>query len=268
MLLKSLPKHSELTYGIHAAILAEVAPDNAFTLVAPQELLAKLKELDKGVMGAVRSLIAKYSLLRQGIMYGLPYRVVSDGKGGRKLEFAVYKRNKQNGDGRLASKLSLGIGGHIEGEDLSYHQLVREDGEVVETAVVDWYETQEDSFSREAMEEIHFAGSDGSDLTDIVVGLAFDKGFSKIGFVMDSNPDEPGYVGNTHFGVVCGLDTQRATSFQMTEVMNEAVCWADADELISNPMFQDPEAPFEPWSQMIIAQIKAVEAHLLEHFVK
>jgi predicted NUDIX family phosphoesterase len=265
MILKSLPKHSETTYGVHPAILAEIVRDNAFTLMAPDVIHQAMKDLDQGVMGAVRSLIAKFDLLRQGIAYGLTYRIDWSNPVAPRLLFLVYKRNKKNANKELQSVFSLGAGGHIEGLDLSYHQLDLGGGEFEMTQAVDMFESMEDSFAREYGEEVILLDQNGSDITDLVIDPLYNDGFPKVGFVMDSSP-LPGYVGTIHFGVVYAIHAADAVGFDMKEEMNDAVCWASADQLLSDPVFTG-EVAFEPWSQMILDQIYDLEKHIIEHFV-
>lgn len=267
MFLKALAKNSEFTYGVHKDVLARVAPDNAFTIMEQEPLNKALRQLDDGVMGSVRALNHALELLRQGIGYGLTYRVDFTVPGAPRLLFAVYKRNKRNNEGQLSSKLSLGAGGHIEGDDLSYH-VIKDNDEIIPTQAIDMLETIDDSYIREYGEEVELASREDHDMTEALLGAANATGFQKVGFVMDSQP-EPGYVGNIHFGVVYALEAPNdVASFQMREPQNEAVAWAGVDELQKNAMFNDPEVPFEPWSKMIVDQAKALEAYILNTFHK
>jgi predicted NUDIX family phosphoesterase len=269
MILKSVPKGGEFTYGVHGPSLAAIVPDNAFTLMPQEKLRTALRELDAITMGSVRSLNTKFELLRQGIGYILFYRIIQNLQQDRpQVVFMVYRRNKTNSEGRLASKLSLGAGGHIEGYDVSYHQTI--DNELlIQTPLIDMDETTDDSVDREGGEEIKLLDKHDQDVTGNVMVDAHDttvgKGFNKIGFVMDSKP-EPGYVGNIHYGVVYAIDASEAVRFEMAEPQNDAVAWASGDELKNDVMFKNPDCPLEPWSQMIVDQIDAVEDYILSHF--
>lgn len=266
MILEQHEKYSEMTYGVHAAILADIAPDNALTLMQPDELVAALKALDHGVMGARRSLITRFQLLKQAIGYGLTYRVVFGDA--PKLQFAVYKRNKLNSAKELQSVLSLCAGGHVEGEDLSYHIIKpKAEGEPHQTSgAVDMLETIDDSFAAEYIQEVRLADANNNDLTEGVVGAQMAKGFEKLGFVMDSKPNDPTYVGNIHFGVLYALEAPaEAVSFEMREKQNEGVAWADAEELVTNAGALEGLS-FEPWSQMIVDQIILIEGLILERW--
>lgn len=264
MLLKSIPKGAEFTYGVHGQSLSAIVADNAFTLLPQEELHHRLRELDGITMGSVRSLNAKFELLRQGIGYILFYRISLDFGGKPFVQFMIYRRNKANNEGQLTSKLSLGAGGHIEGYDVSYHQII--DNELLmQTPLIDMDETTDDSVDREGSEEVKLFDKDDQDVTGNVMVDAKEGPFNKIGFVMDSKP-EPGYVGNIHYGVVYAIDASEAVRFEMAEPQNDAVAWASVDDLKNHETFKDPAVPFEPWSQMIVDQIDAVEDYILTHF--
>lgn len=267
MLLKSVEKHSEFTYGVHHTVVNEVAADNAFTLLYPTPMEQALRTLDKGVMGARRSLIVKMCLLRQAIAYGLGYKVERDGEGFRLL-FAVYKRLSKNTEVGLRDVLSLGGGGHIEGDDLSYH-VFSEDGSeenIKPTSSIDLLETLDDSFTREYHEEFKLMDVHGNDLTEALLGVNSVKGYNKIGFVMDSKPSHD-YVGNTHFGVVYAVEiSDEALRFEMREPQNEAIGWATVEDLLDVNSDVNKMGAFEPWSQFLINDIRDIEAYILDVF--
>lgn len=267
MLLTKVAKHSEFTYGVHHDVVAEVAKDNQFTLMQPDEINVALRKLDEGVMGARRSLIGKLCLLRQAIAYGVGYKVEQSNKGPR-LVFGVYKRTKDNPETGLQSVLSLGGGGHVEGDDLSYH-VFSEDGtaeNIQATAAIDVTETLDDSFLREWAEEFRVLNDHGNDMVEALLGNASVKGFNKIGFVMDSKP-EHGYVGNTHFGVVYALEyPPEVVRFETKEPQNQAIGWATSEDLLNSAAEIHTHGPFEPWSQFLVENILAIEEHILSTF--
>lgn len=265
MIVDKTEKNSEFTFGVHGPSLLKVAPDNAFTLVAPDGLKTKLRELDKAVMGSVRALNNEFELLRQGIVYGLTYRIDRQ-SGAPRLLFAVYKRNKKNNEDQLISKLSLGSGGHIEPDDESVHLIHdKETDTLVPTAALDFREMLDTNFVREYVEEVSITTPEHGDITEGLLGNASVNGFQYAGFVMDSKP-EAGYVGNVHFGVVAAIEAPFEAAFEMKEPQNEAVAWASAEELVNGELFNDPEIPFEPWSKLIVIQIAQLEAYILRHF--
>jgi predicted NUDIX family phosphoesterase len=256
-----IEKGSEFTYGVHPSFIQELLGLD-FCRVGMQkgEVIDILKQLEKGVMGGRRALIAKLDLLRQAIGYGLTYRVVMV-EGVRQLQFAVYKRNKVNGEGQLVMVLSLGKGGHVEHKDFEDH-LLSDNGDLDNTGVMDLYETIDYSFLREYVEEIRVL------LGELDVTTQLINSRRPVGFVHDTLPDQVGYVGNHHFGVVYVVEAPHDATFEMTEPQNDAVAWASIKDLemhlkngdqIDGPTY----APFEVWSKMIIQNIKPLEELLL-----
>lgn len=252
-LVAKLAKNSEFTYGVHARSLAYLVTDNQATPMATELAHEALKKMDGMVMGSVRALNNQFELLRQGIAYTLVFKIDDNGE----LLFLVYKRTKLNGEGRLAEKLSLAPGGHIEGRDLSYYLTYNAQGEEATSDTIDWNVTLLKNLRRELCEEVDFT-SQAYQHTDRHVGLMAAASAKPIGFVMDSKP-EIGYVGNVHFGAVYAANVPRDTTFEMKEECNSAVAWVSANDLIDHVHKGGSTPPgyveFEPWSVMIIRQI-------------
>lgn len=256
-----IQKHSEFTYGVHPSFIEELLGLNVCRIgMQKGEVVDILKQLEHGAMGARRALIAKLDLLRQAIGYGLTYRVVLV-DGVRQLQFAVYKRNKLSNEGQLSMMLSLGVGGHVEHKDFEDH-LLSDNGDLDNTGVMDLYETIDYSFLREYVEEIKVL------LGQLIIGTQLINSRRPVGFVHDTLPDKPGYVGNHHFGVVYVVEAPADATFEMSEELNDAVCWAGVKDLemhlkngdqIDGPTY----AQFEVWSKMIIENIKPLEELLL-----
>jgi len=246
-------KNAEFTFGVHAGELAKLVPDNQATIFSQEHTEKVIFALEKAVMGSVRSLNETYGLLRQAIMYSFLWRehpVFG-------IQFFVYRRTKQNNEGQLAQRLSLGAGGHFEIADVFVHE--NEDGRTV-TSIIDLAATCKENYEREREEEI-----DGDDHDITPYGEA-----SLHGFVMDSQP-ATGYVGNIHFGVLAGVQViAPAYEPAMKEVHNKAEGWFTADELRSIAtgatefVRNDQQVNFEPWSQLMIAKIEELVSTLKE----
>lgn len=254
MILTEVQKGAEFTYGVHGPSLAELAPDNAATIMHPSIAEECLRQLDGAVMGSVRSLNEKFGLLRQGIAYALPWTRNEAGE----IMFLVYCRRKINNEGQLAMKLSLAPGGHIEKDDLEYH-YVRPDalGDLVETPIIDHLATLASNLQRELWEEVHFLGEDPKEISSYAARFA-----QPCGIVNDSQP-EHGYVGNIHFGALYLAPIPQRTLFEMKEKHNVAVGWLTAAQLKAarddGKQLEDGVALFEPWSKLIIDRVDLVE---------
>lgn len=263
----SVTKGSEFTYGVHARSLRGLIKDNEATIMHPGRAQQCLEDMDGMIMGSVRKLNDQFELLRQGIAYTLVFKV--DHKG--EVLFLVYKRTKRNGEGRLAEKLSLAPGGHIEGCDLAYYKQPIGDGKYMKSDTIDWSKTMTKNLGRELREEVQFKSPPferlGRDL-----GIMIPETAKPIGFVMDSRV-EIGYVGNTHFGAIFVTSAPSDASFSMKEECNTSIGWVGAQALTSHLYTRDALASgengktkFEPWSEMIIAKIDEVVRVIREAF--
>ncbi|MNM18512.1 hypothetical protein D3C81_288050 [compost metagenome] len=255
MILKQVEKGAEFTYGVHGPSLLEFVPDNDAVIMHPAIATDVLQQLDKCLMGSVRSLNEKHGLLRQGIAYMLPWTRNAEGQ----IMFLVYCRKKTNNEGQLALKLSLAPGGHIEKDDLEYYYVrPGNDDQLLETPVLDHLAILGNNLRRELQEEVHFHGPSREDN----IGLHAASHAQPCGFVMDSKP-EHGYVGNIHFGALYVVPVPRDTAFNMKEKHNEGQGWFTADQLRAvvdtGANLPEGNAPFEPWSKMVIGRIELVE---------
>lgn len=248
---KNPVKRSEFTYGFHPKLLAELVPDNAVTLIRPEEAVKKLlTDLDEIFMGARRSLTDKTECLRQMIGYMPTYRLITKPNGLTGIEFAVYMRNKTNGETRLASALSLGAGGHAESQDVVEYvrdEVLPEDQAVNWTGELSAEGTLLDSSLREYSEEVKLT-SDQEPIDMHFVGL-----------VMDSK-EEHGYVGNSHVGFIIAVHVADDCDFDMVEDNNDRVGWFTPKQLQEGI---DQPVDFEPWSKMIIENISELSYMLL-----
>lgn len=267
-------KHSELTWGVHPAVIKEVlGEDFCCVEMTHEEVVEKLNAMDHGVVGCVRSLLAKHLISRQLIVYGLTFKIVTiDGL--PKVLFGVYKRNKKNAEAgheaRLALNISLGAGGHAEFQDTGLHHVLET---CLESNVVSLLETATNSLYREYPEEVA-VDVDGRE----VYPLATDQ-FRFAGFVMDSKPEDNKYVGNSHFGIIATINVDKNATFEMVEDNNDAIAFASVKELQDYYTLSDMQetsglrnnpavggVDFEPWSALIVERIHLLERKLLKEF--
>lgn len=263
----SVTKGSEFTYGVHGRSLLGLIKDNQATIMTHGIAETFLERMDGMVMGSVRKLNDQFELLRQGIAYTLPFKIDDDGE----ILFLVYKRTKHNSEGRLAEKLSLAPGGHIEGRDLSYYPQPTEDGKSAQSDTINWSKTLQTNLMRELCEEVKFH-SKQFEHTGRDLGILAASNAKPIGFVMDSKP-EMGFVGNTHFGAIYAANVPSDTVFLMKEKCNTSVDWVSADRLVAhvnghNALVKNEDGPvkFEPWSEMIIKNIVQVSFAIRDAF--
>lgn len=255
MILTQVEKGAEFTYGVHGPSLARFVPDNEATIQHPAIASDVLQQLDKALMGSVRSLNEQFALLRQGIAYMLPWTRNINGD----IMFLVYCRKKRNNEGQLAMKLSLAPGGHIEKDDLEYYYTQPgAEGKLIETPVLNHLSMLGNNLQRELNEEVRFIGLGEDDN----IGINAAAHAQPCGFVMDSQPNH-GYVGNIHFGALYLVPVPCQTSFNMKEAHNQAVGWLTAEKLRSyvetGMKLEEGVAQFEPWSKLVIDRINLVE---------
>ena len=155
----------------------------------------------------------------------IPYVVVAGPTG-----VLCVKRTKRGGEARLHDKLSIGIGGHVEPQDLPRGLSSGDDRsriELVRRAAL-----------RELSEELELPESSPRDL--VPVGLLND----------DSNP-----VGAVHVGLVCVLWTQDVERVRVRERENLVGEVLPPDELARR---QQDGANFETWSALLIPHLTAL----------
>lgn len=244
----SATRRSEFTLGIMAAQLEQIAADNACTLLDNQSMAIAFRQMDFNVVGARRSLIDQHDLMRQFIAYTLMYRITTGTDGDDVIEFGVYLRNKKNGEVKLATNYSMGIGGHVEATDIVYYMLADVNGEPSkdESNEIDVAATIDNSCFREFCEEVTVTGTEDDN-----------HFYQPLGFVMDST-DTKGYVGNTHVGLLYAIDMPADADFEMAEDINDRIGWFTPEGIKAFDL-----GPFEPWSVMVQARIDEIARELL-----
>jgi predicted NUDIX family phosphoesterase len=147
----------------------------------------------------------------------LPYVVVKDGD-----KYFNYRRAVSGGEARLHGNMSMGIGGHVDAEDI----VLNDDG------VVDVIETIKCSMGREIYEEI-------------AVSLDTDGALSVIGVIRAFDND----VDLHHFAVVCLFDiTGSGTLLMFEETLGEP-SFNTLEEIMSNPVEK------ETWTRLVLENL-------------
>jgi len=78
------------------------------------------------------------------------------------------------------------------------------------------------------------------------------------GFVCDRDMSKPGFVGNTHLGVLAMFRVDANVDFKVLEDKYTTIGWKTKDEL------REMKARCEPWTQYVIEHLDAMEARLIE----
>ena len=137
-------------------------------------------------------------------------------------KFFVYQRStkdEQYGEKRLQGKWSLGIGGHIERQDLANGNMIR------------------DSFLRELREEVTFDGP---------------KEISVLGYIND----EADSIGQVHFGILYLVKTDAKEVFPNDEEIAKG-CLKSLDEIEN--LFSQDGVKIEGWSKIAFNVLKSLK---------
>jgi len=150
----------------------------------------------------------------------IPYTLVV--RGG---DVFLLRRLSKSGDARLANKLSIGVGGHINPEDAL--AAVGADGSSRASPI-------DNGSRREIEEEIHVSGA---------------TRLSRVGVINDdSNP-----VGAVHVGLVQLMQVEGDVRVRETEVLEGR--FASPEELAR---LSDQSANFESWSKILVGRLSQI----------
>lgn len=174
-------------------------------------------------MGQMRAVTDRDRDMRQAIGYMLPVTLNEAGE----IDMVFVYARAAGSDVNLEGLLSIGIGGHVETEDL----------ECGTDGVVDTKETIYNSMAREFNEELHAK-----------LYHALNPVF--MGCVCENHPDNPNYVGNTHIGFIYSVDVGNGwKNVGIKDVRYTSVGWHTLEEL------EAMVDRFEPWSQYVIKNL-------------
>lgn len=158
----------------------------------------------------------------------IPYIVVARTTGDEP-EYFVYNRTKVSGETRLVGKTSIGLGGHIELED------------IVPTInnTIDFKETVLRSTFRELEEEIKFHDDKGNNVNSIVIMMnPFSMKDRYDVIKLDTTPME-----SVHLGIIALLHTNEP--FTINDPSLDSPRWLTKKQLREEPNL-------EVWSQFIV----------------
>lgn len=149
-----------------------------------------------------------------------------------KTLFVPYRRNQGVGESRLAGKVSVGFGGHIDLADI-----------VHQDSVVDLFQTIGNAASRELGEELTFEGATSEEISMFDNGLLID------------NSNE---VGRVHLGVVLTALLPEGLSVKSNEEELEVMAPMTASELLESGL------ELEPWTKIVLEAVVAATAAAAE----
>ncbi len=122
----------------------------------------------------------------------------------------------------------------------------------------------------ETMEGYLYTLADGPSLPEVfamlsgrtpikqVEALELHSNLVPYGFVSDRDMDKPGFVGNTHLGVLAMFRVDSTVDFKVLEEKYTTIGWKTKDEL------REMHARCEPWTQYLIEHLDDMEARLIE----
>jgi predicted NUDIX family phosphoesterase len=163
----------------------------------------------------------------------LPYTLVRRKNRNGDWTYMVYQRAKGVGESRLLGNLSLGLGGHVDIEDV-----------VARKGVINYKETVRKSFLRELQEELIIFKQAELECSAIrALTEAVDNAELK-GYLFDHSDE----VGTVHFGVVNTVSLHSNIYCEMAEPELEQIGWLTVDEV--RELANNSEFQFESWSKL------------------
>lgn len=238
-------KRDEMTFGwLPDFVPADLVPDlaNSAKLYHMDDLAVIMTNMDAGFVGLRRSTIDKTEALRQGIFYLMLTKMVGD-----EPVFAVYRRGSGS-EGRLEGALSLGFGGHVDLGDLRYHTTFDEltgKFNAVEGVVSGFWSLLSNGV-REFKEEVRVFRQRGEQVGEPIDEDPMQVDVVPRGFVSDYRPEQKGWVGNTHLGILGTAMVESEADFAMVESKYTRVGWMTVADL------KEKQSEFENWSVLTI----------------
>lgn len=159
----------------------------------------------------------------------LPYVTLKNARG----EVLPYLRGKTVSEDRLANKVSIGFGGHIDGIDVHFSAK----------SVIDLMETVRKNLARELTEELVVFVEGSTNSEDADVDLLSSGTFSFKGFIND-NSDQ---VGRLHLAMWFEFNLKEGLSAKSREVELITLPWQKPEGLMDMESYT-----LESWSQLCL----------------
>lgn len=183
--------------------------------------------------------------MKQMLPYLLFYRIDAEGT----VRYFTYQRGKGIGEDRLLGNASIGVGGHVEVEDL-----------VTVNSILDINLVLQRNALRETLEElkifrVDLDEEDYETFEDSIAARIADHG-QAIGLLFDHSND----VGQYHLGIVYAIDLGENLYAEIKEKELKFLGWNTHTELTQLPV------TFESWSKLVIDNLmvtKEVDVNLV-----
>lgn len=233
-------KRDEMTFGyLSPFVPVDLVPDmsGSVQFYTEEEIQAKMLNLDGVFTGLRRSTIDHLENVRQLILYTLVVKFDEN----EDLKVGVYQR-AAGAEAKLKGGYSFGFGGHVETQDIAYHEVKGEQKE----GCVSSFDSLVNSGYRELYEEVSF--SNPEEISPIHL----------VGFLSDSKPEQHGFIGNTHLAVIGVVVCSTASDFKSTEENYTTIGWMGKEEIVHI------EEKFEPWSFILVDHLEEIEEIALQ----
>jgi predicted NUDIX family phosphoesterase len=165
----------------------------------------------------------------------LPYVVLYSKDPEGKLRYFTYQRGKGVGESRLAGNFSIGIGGHVDLEDVQS-----------KNSVVDVLGTINNAMAREIEEEIRFSDGLGNEIKPQLKPVFF-------GVINDSR--DP--VGRVHYGALYGIKVPHDILVECREAELLTIGMMDRDQL--SALHTTTGSKLEGWSEIVAREYREFE---------
>ena len=233
-------KHPQHILACDKALFGDIA--EGFSTLTPKEFFERVTQ---------SLFIGRREELEKDERFGqiLPYVVLWQRVGTGRMKVFVYQRTKKVGEQRLAGALSIGLGGHVDLQDVLM---------VDKSSVVDVVATMALTISRELNEECLFFRSNNAEdkltydelrakFVDVNIVV-----FPKFCGVINDTSNE---VGRVHFGFVFAQEIPPGFEPTCREEELSTVGMVDVDLAAGKG-----EGVMESWSQIVLANFEAVAA--------
>lgn len=191
-----------------------------------------LEEIQSHLIIAERHMLETNPKYRQLLPYVILQRRGVDGV----MRFLPYRRMSGVGESRLVGNVSVGYGGHIDLQDMSF----------CDESIVYLHTTIRDAIFRELDEELRFSNTATETQVSAEAGTAIQYGNA---FILDDSNE----VGKVHVGIVIEALLKQDVRATSAEAALESMPAMTASELL------DSGLPLENWTRLYLEDVESKE---------